>query len=38
MSAQAQRGRVYAGTGIEVRWEPRLCIHSRNCVRNLATV
>lgn len=40
MSAERQRGaaRVYAGNGIEVHWEPRLCIHTRNCVRNLGTV
>ena len=40
MSAERQRGpaRVYAGKGIEVHWEPRLCIHTRNCVRNLGTV
>jgi uncharacterized Fe-S cluster protein YjdI/CDGSH-type Zn-finger protein len=40
MSAEAQRGpaRVYEGEGIEVYWEPRLCIHTRNCVRNLGVV
>ena len=40
MNAARQRGaaRVYAGNGIEVHWEPRLCIHTRNCVRNLAAV
>jgi uncharacterized Fe-S cluster protein YjdI/CDGSH-type Zn-finger protein len=40
MSAEKQRGpaRVYAGRGIEVHWEPRLCIHTRNCVRNLGVV
>jgi uncharacterized Fe-S cluster protein YjdI/CDGSH-type Zn-finger protein len=40
VSAEKQRGpaRVYAGEGIEVHWEPRLCIHSRNCVRNLGAV
>jgi uncharacterized Fe-S cluster protein YjdI len=40
LSAEAQRGaaRVYAGNGIEVHWEPRLCIHTRNCVRNLGAV
>lgn len=40
MSTERQRGaaRVYAGNGIEVHWEPRLCIHTRNCVRNLGTV
>jgi uncharacterized Fe-S cluster protein YjdI len=29
---------VYAGGAIEVHWEPRLCIHTRNCVRNLPQV
>ena len=24
--------------GIEVHWEPRLCIHTRNCVRSLGAV
>jgi uncharacterized Fe-S cluster protein YjdI len=40
MRAEKQRGpaRVYAGRGIEVHWEPRLCIHTRNCVRNLGVV
>jgi len=40
MSAEQERGpaRVYAGGSIEVHWEPRLCIHVRNCVRNLAAV
>jgi uncharacterized Fe-S cluster protein YjdI/CDGSH-type Zn-finger protein len=40
MSAEAQRGpaRVFAGDGIEVIWEPRLCIHTRNCLRNLPEV
>jgi uncharacterized Fe-S cluster protein YjdI/CDGSH-type Zn-finger protein len=40
MSTEAQRGpaRVYEGEGIEVYWEPRLCIHTRNCVRNLGAV
>jgi uncharacterized Fe-S cluster protein YjdI len=40
VSAERQRGpaRVYAGKGIEVHWEPRLCIHTRNCVHNLGTV
>lgn len=40
MSAERQRGaaRVYAGNGIEVHWEPRLCIHTRSCVRNLGAV
>jgi len=42
MSAEKQRGpaRVYRAhsAGIEVHWEPRLCIHTRNCVRNLGAV
>jgi uncharacterized Fe-S cluster protein YjdI/CDGSH-type Zn-finger protein len=40
MSAAAQRGpaRVYAGEGIEVYWEPRFCIHTRSCVRQLGAV
>jgi uncharacterized Fe-S cluster protein YjdI len=40
VTAETQRGpaRVYAGNGIEVTWEPRLCIHTRNCVRSLGTV
>jgi uncharacterized Fe-S cluster protein YjdI len=25
--------RTYANESIEVQWEPRLCIHSQNCVR-----
>jgi len=25
--------RVYANDAIEVQWEPRLCIHTRNCIR-----
>jgi len=29
---------VYAGSAIEVQWEPRLCIHVRNCVRALPQV
>jgi uncharacterized Fe-S cluster protein YjdI len=27
--------RHYAGEGIVVRWEPSLCIHVANCIRNL---
>jgi CDGSH-type Zn-finger protein/uncharacterized Fe-S cluster protein YjdI len=30
--------RTYANAAIEVRWEPRLCIHSQNCVRGLGEV
>ena len=30
--------RTYANDSIEVRWEPRLCIHTRNCVRGLGEV
>jgi len=30
--------RTYAGDAIEVHWEPRLCIHTRNCVRGLPQV
>ena len=29
---------MYAGSAIEVQWEPRLCIHVRNCVRALPQV
>jgi uncharacterized Fe-S cluster protein YjdI len=37
---ERERGpsRVYAGDAIEVHWEPRLCIHMRNCVRGLPQV
>jgi uncharacterized Fe-S cluster protein YjdI/CDGSH-type Zn-finger protein len=37
---EQERGpsRSYAGEGIEVLWEPRLCIHVRNCVRSLPQV
>jgi uncharacterized Fe-S cluster protein YjdI len=31
-------GRLYANGAIEVRWEPKLCIHVRNCVRGLGQV
>ena len=36
-SAKQERGpeRFYANQAIEVHWEPKLCIHSRNCVRGL---
>jgi uncharacterized Fe-S cluster protein YjdI/CDGSH-type Zn-finger protein len=30
--------RTYANETIEVRWEPRLCIHTLNCVRGLGEV
>jgi uncharacterized Fe-S cluster protein YjdI/CDGSH-type Zn-finger protein len=30
--------RTYGNDSIEVLWEPRLCIHSRNCVRGLGEV
>ena len=32
---EQERGprRVYANEAIEVQWEPKLCIHVRNCVR-----
>jgi len=35
VSPERERGphRVYANDRIEVTWEPRLCIHVRNCVR-----
>jgi uncharacterized Fe-S cluster protein YjdI len=37
---EQERGptRTYAGDAIEVLWEPRLCIHVRNCVRGLPQV
>jgi uncharacterized Fe-S cluster protein YjdI/CDGSH-type Zn-finger protein len=37
---EQERGptRTYAGEAIEVLWEPRLCIHVRNCVRALPQV
>jgi uncharacterized Fe-S cluster protein YjdI/CDGSH-type Zn-finger protein len=31
-------GRVYGNARIEVEWEPRLCIHAANCVRELPNV
>ena len=39
-SPEAERGprRVYANDAIEVLWEPKLCIHVRNCVRGLQRV
>lgn len=30
--------RTYANESIEVQWEPRLCIHTQNCVRALGEV
>jgi uncharacterized Fe-S cluster protein YjdI/CDGSH-type Zn-finger protein len=30
--------RVYGDERIEVKWEPRLCIHTQNCVRGLPEV
>jgi len=30
--------RTYTGEAIEVHWEPRLCIHTQNCVRELPEV
>ena len=40
MTPERERGpgRTYAGEAIEVHWEPRLCIHVRNCVRSLPQV
>lgn len=40
MSAPKLRGptRTYTGAAIEVDWEPKLCIHVQNCVRNLPQV
>jgi uncharacterized Fe-S cluster protein YjdI len=37
---EQERGptRRYEGEAIEVHWEPRLCIHIRNCVRQLPNV
>src|SRR5262249_62053969 len=37
---ERERGphRVYANDAIEVHWEPRLCIHTRNCVNGLGAV
>jgi uncharacterized Fe-S cluster protein YjdI len=37
---ELERGpsRLYTGEAIEVQWEPRLCIHIRNCVRGLPQV
>jgi uncharacterized Fe-S cluster protein YjdI len=35
VSPERERGphRIYANDKIEVTWEPRLCIHVKNCVR-----
>jgi uncharacterized Fe-S cluster protein YjdI len=40
VTPEQERGptRTYAGDAIEVHWEPRLCIHVRNCVRELPNV
>lgn len=37
---ERERGphKVYANDAIEVHWEPRLCIHMRNCVTGLGAV
>jgi CDGSH-type Zn-finger protein/uncharacterized Fe-S cluster protein YjdI len=37
---EEERGprRVYRNDVIEVHWEPRLCIHTRSCVRRLGKV
>ena len=37
---ELERGptRAYPGAAIEVHWEPRLCIHVRNCVSRLPSV
>jgi uncharacterized Fe-S cluster protein YjdI/CDGSH-type Zn-finger protein len=37
---EEQRGphKVYANASIEVRWEPKLCIHTGNCWRGLGQV
>jgi uncharacterized Fe-S cluster protein YjdI len=39
-SPHEQRGpaKIYGDERIEVQWEPRLCIHARNCVRRLGRV
>ena len=39
-SPEQERGprRVYANETIEVHWEPKLCIDTRNCVRSLPQV
>jgi uncharacterized Fe-S cluster protein YjdI len=39
-SPQDERGprRVYSNDAIEVIWEPRFCIHTRKCVRDLGQV
>jgi uncharacterized Fe-S cluster protein YjdI len=40
VTPEQERGptRTYVGDAIEVHWEPRLCIHVRNCVRDLPNV
>jgi uncharacterized Fe-S cluster protein YjdI/CDGSH-type Zn-finger protein len=30
--------RTYANDAIEVRWEPRLCVHTENCIKGLGEV
>ena len=37
---EQERGptRTYVGEAIEVHWEPRRCIHVRNCVHDLPNV
>ena len=39
-SPESERGpsRTHANDAIEVQWEPRLCIHTANCVRGLGVV
>ena len=39
-SPEQERGprRVYANDAVEVVWDPKLCIHVRNCVRGLPHV
>ena len=32
------RGKAYKAAGITVHWEPRLCIHTGQCFRNLGAV
>ncbi|MFL5983164.1 MAG: (4Fe-4S)-binding protein [Gaiellaceae bacterium] len=40
ITPEQERGskRTYTGAAIEVDWEPRLCIHVRNCVKRLPNV
>lgn len=39
-SPQKERGpkRIYRNDAIEVHWEPRFCIHTQKCVRDLGRV